>query len=120
MDLPHAATLCNQCGVVCPVKIPLADLQRKLRDKQTELGMRPWLERLMLNIWAWVALHPMIYRFSSRMMVKFLKIWGGKEKLIHWIPFGAGGGWNFGRDLIAPEGESFMALYQKNQKKGKK
>src|SRR6266700_2757406 len=26
LDLPQAATLCNQCGVVCPVKIPLPDL----------------------------------------------------------------------------------------------
>ena len=24
IDLPHAATLCNQCGVVCPVKIPVS------------------------------------------------------------------------------------------------
>jgi hypothetical protein len=33
LDLPHAATLCNQCGVVCPVKIPLPELMRKLREK---------------------------------------------------------------------------------------
>ena len=25
--------MCNQCGVVCPVKIPLPDLQRKLREQ---------------------------------------------------------------------------------------
>ncbi len=36
LDLPHAATLCNQCGVVCPVKIPLPELLRKLREKQVE------------------------------------------------------------------------------------
>ena len=32
-DLPSASTFCNQCGVVCPVKIPLPDLQRKLREQ---------------------------------------------------------------------------------------
>src|SRR5262249_14330480 len=32
LDLPQAATMCNQCGVVCPVKIPLPDLLRKLRE----------------------------------------------------------------------------------------
>ena len=32
-DLPAASTMCNQCGVVCPVRIPLPDLQRKLREK---------------------------------------------------------------------------------------
>src|SRR5436305_5977254 len=36
LDLPQASTLCNQCGVVCPVKIPLPDLQRKLREKEFE------------------------------------------------------------------------------------
>ena len=29
-DLPYASTLCNQCGVVCPVKIPLPELMVKL------------------------------------------------------------------------------------------
>jgi L-lactate dehydrogenase complex protein LldF len=45
LDLPNAATLCNQCGVVCPVKIPLPDLMRKLREKQMDRGLRPWKER---------------------------------------------------------------------------
>src|SRR6476659_8648043 len=36
LDLPQASTFCNQCGVVCPVKIPLPDLMRKLREKQFE------------------------------------------------------------------------------------
>ena len=42
LDLPHAATLCGQCSVVCPVKIPLPDLLRKLREKQWERHLRPW------------------------------------------------------------------------------
>ena len=33
-DLPNAATFCGECAVVCPVKIPLPDLMRKLREKQ--------------------------------------------------------------------------------------
>ena len=33
-----ASTMCNQCGVVCPVKIPLPDLQRKLREQAFERG----------------------------------------------------------------------------------
>ena len=44
-DLPAASTMCNQCGVVCPVKIPLPDLQRKLREKAFEQNLRPWYER---------------------------------------------------------------------------
>jgi L-lactate utilization protein LutC/ferredoxin len=33
IDLPNASTLCGQCAVVCPVKIPLPDLLRHLRGK---------------------------------------------------------------------------------------
>ncbi len=58
VDLPNAATLCNQCGVVCPVKIPLPDLMRKLREQQVERGLRPWSERLGLKVWAWAAARP--------------------------------------------------------------
>src|SRR5690606_29989375 len=43
-DLPHASTLCNQCGVVCPVRIPLPDLLRKMREKQVQRRMRPFGE----------------------------------------------------------------------------
>ena len=52
LDLPNASTLCNQCGVVCPVKIPLPDLMRKLREKQFERGLKPWPEKLGLALWA--------------------------------------------------------------------
>jgi len=34
LDLPQASTMCDQCGVVCPVRIPLPDLQRKLREQE--------------------------------------------------------------------------------------
>src|SRR5512144_2472908 len=44
-DLPEASTFCNQCGVVCPVKIPLPDLQRKLREREFRDHQRPWSER---------------------------------------------------------------------------
>src|SRR5437763_8649837 len=50
-DLPNAATLCNQCGVVCPVKIPLPDLMRKLREEQVEKRLRPFTERAALQLW---------------------------------------------------------------------
>ena len=58
IDLPNAATLCNQCGVVCPVKIPLPDLMRKLRERQVERKLRPWSERAAIKLWAWAACAP--------------------------------------------------------------
>jgi L-lactate dehydrogenase complex protein LldF len=109
-DLPAASTLCNQCGVVCPVRIPLPDLQRKLREKAFETGLRPWSERAGLAVWSWVALHPGLYAFGAKVGVRVMKWWGGSEGLIHALPIG--GGWTDGRDLPAPAGRTFRELYR--------
>src|SRR3954468_6814660 len=72
LELPHASTFCNQCGVVCPVKIPLPDLMRKLREKQFERGLRPRGERAGLAIWAWAARRPRVYALLSGMGARVL------------------------------------------------
>jgi L-lactate utilization protein LutB len=109
LDLPHAATLCNQCGVVCPVKIPLPDLLRKLREQQFERRLRPWSERAGLGAWGWLARHPGLYALVTRVVARMLAWWGGRERLIRRLPLG--GGWSDGRDLPAPEGATFRDLY---------
>ena len=108
LDLPNAATLCNQCGVVCPVKIPLPDLMRKLRDKQFERGLRPWPERLGLRLWAWVAVRPRLYAMLTRWGARIGRWAGGKSGFIHRLP---GGGWTRHRDMPAPQGKTFRDLY---------
>ncbi len=112
-DLPAASTLCNQCGVVCPVRIPLPDLQRKLREKAFETGLRPWYERAGLALWAWAALHPALYAFGAKLAVRVLKARGGRDGMIHRLPLG--GGWTEGRDLPAPEGRTFRELYREKR-----
>jgi L-lactate dehydrogenase complex protein LldF len=109
LDLPHAATLCNQCGVVCPVKIPLPELMRKLREKQYERGLRPWHERFGLAAWSALAAHPKAFAAITGIAVKILAWMGGKRGMIARLPFG--GGWTDGRDMPAPEGKTFRALY---------
>jgi L-lactate dehydrogenase complex protein LldF len=110
LDLPNASTLCGECAVVCPVKIPLPDLMRKLREQQVERKLRPWPERLALKIWTWAALQPRIYAALTGVAARILKWTGGKEKLLHHLP--GGGGWTGGRDMPAPEGRTFRELYQ--------
>ncbi|HET9404039.1 MAG TPA: LutB/LldF family L-lactate oxidation iron-sulfur protein, partial [Burkholderiales bacterium] len=105
LDLPNAATFCNQCGVVCPVKIPLPDLMRKLRERQFEERLKPWPERLALALWGWVALRPAIYAMMTALGARMLSLLGGADRRIHRLPFG--GGWTNGRDLPAPEGRTF-------------
>jgi L-lactate dehydrogenase complex protein LldF len=111
LDLPHAATLCNQCGVVCPVKIPLPELLRKLREKQYASGLRPWRERMGLRAWAAFAARPRLYAAVTALGVRMLAWMGGRRGAIAWLPFGSG--WTDGRDLPAPEGKTFRALYRK-------
>ncbi|MGZ5092013.1 MAG: LutB/LldF family L-lactate oxidation iron-sulfur protein [Burkholderiales bacterium] len=109
LDLPHASTLCNQCGVVCPVKIPLPDLLRKLREKQFARGLRPWGERAGLAIWGWTARHPRVYAFLSAVGARVLSWLGGTDKRIRDLP--GAKAWTVGRDMPAPEGKTFRSLY---------
>jgi len=110
-DLPHAATLCNQCGVVCPVRIPLPELLRKLREKQVERGMRPWTEMLALRAWAFVALRPRLYELTQRAISAFLRLKAGSGKRINSLPL-IGGGWTQGRDFPRPRNKTFKQKYR--------
>jgi len=114
LDLPNAATFCNQCGVVCPVKIPLPDLMRKLRERQFERRLKPWSERAALSVWGWAVRRPAIYAMMTALGARVLAMMGGAGKRIHHLPFG--GGWTAGRDLPAPEGRTFRALYARSRR----
>ena len=109
LDLPQAATLCNACGVVCPVKIPLPDLMRQLREKQIEQNLRPFGERLSIKIWLYVALRPALYALATKLATRFGKLLGGSEGVIHRLP--RLDGWTKGRDMPAPTGKTFRELY---------
>jgi L-lactate dehydrogenase complex protein LldF len=115
-DLPAASTMCNQCGVVCPVRIPLPDLQRKLREKAFAGGLRPWTERVGLRVWAWAAQRPALYALAARLSARVLKAMGGDAGLIHRLPFGAG--WTDERDMPAPAGRTFRDLYRERTQAG--
>jgi L-lactate dehydrogenase complex protein LldF len=111
LDLPNAATFCNQCGVVCPVKIPLPDLMRKLREAQFERGLKPAGERAALALWRWFAQRPALYALAAAAAARVLAWMGGHERLIRRLPLGSG--WTGGRDLPAPQGRTFRELYRK-------
>lgn len=115
LDLPHASTLCNQCGVVCPVKIPLPDLLRKLREAQFERGLRPWSERAGLALWSWAARRPGIYALLAQAGARMLAWVGGPGKRIRDLP--GAKGWTARRDIPAPEGSTFRRLYRERQRK---
>ncbi len=115
IDLPNAATFCNQCGVVCPVKIPLPDLMRKLREKQTELKLSPVGQRIGLRLWAWLACNPALYSLVMKIAARVGKLAGGKLRLVNRLPL-AGAEWTRGRDLPAPRGKTFREIYVTRKK----
>ena len=115
LDLPHAATLCNQCGVVCPVKIPLPDLLRTLREKQVDRGLRPPTERLALRLWAWVAQRPKLYALGTRFAARFLRMLGGGDRMVSHLPLA--GGWTKGREFPSGPGRTFRELYAARKKR---
>ena len=115
IELPHAATHCNQCSVVCPVKIPLPDLMRKLREQQVERRLRPWGERAALRLWAWLAQHPALYALAAKAGVRYLNwLAEGKDRI---RVLGVAPSWTDGRDLPAPEGRTFREQYSSRRGK---
>jgi len=95
------------------VKIPLPDLQRKLREREFREHLRPWTERAGLKAWAWLAQRPALYAFASRIGVRMLRRWGGADGRIRHLPFGKG--WTMGRDMPAPAGRTFRDLYRERE-----
>lgn len=110
LDLPQASTLCGECHVVCPVKIPLPDLLRKLREKQFAAKMRPGMEYAGLAIWSFLAQRPALYALATKIAARALKWMGGSRRLISRLPFA--GGWTDTRDMPAPSGKTFRELYR--------
>jgi L-lactate dehydrogenase complex protein LldF len=114
IDLPHAATLCNQCGVVCPVKIPLPELLRRLREKQVDKNLRPLMERLALKAWAWVACRPRLYALGTWFGVRYLNwLAAGRDRI---GVLGVAPEWTLGRDFPAPQGRTFRELYAQGKR----
>jgi len=114
-DLPNASTFCGECQVVCPVKIPLPDLMRKLREQQFDMKLRPASERWAIKVWGFFVSRPALYALAARIGARFAAWIGGRDKLIHTLP--GIDGWTSGRDMPAPEGKTFRELYAARQVK---
>ncbi|BAU49934.1 (Fe-S)-binding protein [Sulfurifustis variabilis] len=108
-DLPNASTLCGACAQVCPVKIPLPDLLRNLREEQVEQRLRPAGERLAIRLWGLLARHPFLYGVASGVIARALRLYAGRDGAIRRLPLGRG--WTLGRDFPAPSGRTFRELY---------
>jgi L-lactate dehydrogenase complex protein LldF len=115
-NLPNASTFCGRCESVCPMKIPLPKLMRHWREREFERHLTPATVRTSLGLWAWFACRPGAYRLATRAAAWALGLMGRRRGRFHTLPFA--GGWTEGRDLPAPEGDTFFARYARAQREG--
>jgi L-lactate dehydrogenase complex protein LldF len=109
-DLPNACTLNGRCQEVCPVKIPLTDMMRSMRERQWRERMVTPRARLAIQAWAFAAKRPWLYRAGTRVAVKAMRLFRGKRGRIQSLPLA--GGWTGSRDMTAPERSTFMAQWK--------
>jgi len=113
-DLPNACTLNGRCQSVCPVNIPLPDLLRRLRRRQHEAKLDSRYTRLGLSLWSAIATRPALYRTLTQWGVSALKRLARGRGALRRLPMA--GGWTQSRDLPAPAGRTFQALYRERGK----
>jgi L-lactate dehydrogenase complex protein LldF len=96
-ELPFASSLCGACEEVCPVKIPIPLLLRRLRDEAYSLDPRSILpghgykqnimERLAWKGWELMNTRPGIHRIATMMFAIFGKSLPAKGPLGLWTRF---------------------------------
>ena len=116
-QLPNASTFCGKCESVCPVRIPLPNLMRHWREREFERHLTPGAARSGLALWGFIARRPALYRLVTRAAALSLSWMGRKRGRFARLPLAAG--WTAGRDLPAPEGDSFFARYTREQRAGR-
>lgn len=113
--LPNASTFCGKCESVCPVRIPLPKLMRHWREREFERHLTPAAVRNNLRLWAFLAHRPALYRLATRAASFGLALTGGKRGRFSRLPLAQG--WTGGRDMPAPEGDTFSARYARQQRR---
>ncbi len=111
-DLPNACTLNGRCQTVCPVKIRLPYLIRRLRDHAFDQKLGSASGRWGIRTWAWLARRPGLYQIATRMARPVLRLFGrGSARK---LPLA--GSWTQGRDLPLPSGGgTFQQQWQRHR-----
>ena len=115
--LPNASSFCGRCESVCPVKIPLPKMMRHWRERQFAQRKAPATYRYGLRLWAWVAQRPVLYHAMVEMKARMLGWLGKRRGRFRSMPLATS--WTQARDMPAPEGHSFHALWAA-RRRGKK
>lgn len=108
--LPNASTFCGKCESVCPMKIPLPKMMRHYREREWQKKLSPAAARFGLNVWAFLARRPALYHAVARAIARVLGSLGRRHGSFYNLPLA--GGWTGTRDMPAPQGRTFHALWR--------
>ncbi len=108
--LPNASTFCGKCESVCPMRIPLPGLMRRLRERAHLERLDAPVARGALAAWSFVARRPRLYCAVAAIAARTLASLGGRAGCLRRLPLARG--WMQGRDMPAPEGRTFMAQWR--------
>jgi L-lactate dehydrogenase complex protein LldF len=111
--LPEASSLCGRCEAVCPVRIPIPKMLRHWREEAFERRLHGTRARWALRLWGELATRPALYRIATRIGAAALALLGGKRGRFAKLPLAQA--WTEHRDLPAPQGRTFMAMYRGKQ-----
>ena len=112
--LPHASTFCGRCESVCPMRIPLPKMMRAWRERSFAKGQLSLMQKFGLGAWGWTAKRPTLYRLIAKMGIAVLGRIGRTKGAFSSLPLA--GGWTSKRDLPAPQGETFVATWNRENR----
>jgi L-lactate dehydrogenase complex protein LldF len=112
-QLPNACSACGRCEEMCPVRIPLPDLLRRLRARVHENALAPFAERGSIAALTAMLRSPRAYRRGSRIGAAVLRWLARHPGIARRLPLVDG--WLAGRDLPSPEGRTFMERLQRGE-----
>jgi L-lactate dehydrogenase complex protein LldF len=108
--LPEASSLCGRCEQVCPVRIPIPKMLRAWREEAFERRLHGNRARWALKAWVMLATRPALYHLATRVGMGVLGALGGRRGRFSSLPLAEA--WTRHRDLPAPQGRTFMAMYR--------
>lgn len=112
-ELPDASSLCGACKDVCPVRLDIPRMLLQLRKAAVEQGTAPWVLRLGLWGFGFVASRPALFKPLARLGGIAGRL-AAKDGWIRKLP-GLAGGWTRSRDMKAPAPKSFQRLWAERQ-----
>jgi L-lactate dehydrogenase complex protein LldF len=112
--LPNASTLCGACEEACPVEIPLPRMLRAWRRREVEARPQPLRARWALAMWQFLAVRPAFYGLVVGLVARVMGWFGRRRgRLGRWPLLAA---WTRTRDLPAPPGRTFQAMWRKRRR----